>query len=273
MVTTSTLYRLATTPIFGIATGEGTPVVCLHGITANAYVFEPIIALLADSFRVISIDQRGHGRSGRPEDYAAEDFADDIAALVHHLRLEPVFLLGHSLGARNALVAANRHPDLVRGVVAVDFTPFIEPAVLDALECRVNDGDRVFADRKEIFSYLSRRYPHTPADAITRRTIHGYGEVEGGYRPLADSRAMSITVQGLRANLEDAVKNIKQRALLVRGAKSKLVSPAAWTKTCRLRPDLEAVEVADADHYVPEAQPAAVAALVRRLAGGQGAVT
>ena len=63
----SQLYELTTTSIFAIDAGHGPLVVCMHGITANAYVFEPIMALLAGDFRVVSIDQRGHGRSGRPE--------------------------------------------------------------------------------------------------------------------------------------------------------------------------------------------------------------
>jgi len=49
---------------------------------------------------------------------------------------------------------------------------------------------------------------------------------------------------------------------LLRGEDSKLVSRAAWEKTRALRPDLPAREIHDADHYVPEEQPAAVAAAV-----------
>lgn len=264
----SELYELRSTPIFGIAAGSGAPVLCMHGITANAYVFEPIISLLAGDFQVVSIDQRGHGRSGRPSRYEAQDFAEDVAALVEHLASGPAILLGHSLGARNAFVAANRHPELVRGVVAVDFTPFIEPQVLDELEARVRGGNRAFADPREVEAYLSARYPLLPADAIRRRAQYGYRKAQDGYRPLADSRAMELTAAGLKGNIEDAVRDIKQRAVLVRGAHSKLVSPGAWARTRELRPDLEAVEVADADHYVPEEQPAAIAALVRRVAGG-----
>jgi 2-(acetamidomethylene)succinate hydrolase len=261
------LYPLKTTPIFGISAGTGAPVICMHGITANAYVFEPIIGLLADRLRVVSIDQRGHGRSGRPPRYGAEDFAEDTAALVEHLAAGPAVLLGHSLGARNAFVTANRYPELVRAVVAVDFTPFIEPEVLDELQARVRGGDRLFADLGAVEAYLSARYPLLPPDAIQRRARHGYKQAADGLRALADPRAMDLTAEGLKADLEGVVRELKHRTVLVRGARSKLVSPAAWSKTRQLRPDLEAVEIADADHYVPEEQPAAIAALVRRMAG------
>lgn len=262
----SELYRLRTTLIFAIGAGSGTPVICLHGITANAYVFEPVIGLLAERFRMVSIDQRGHGRSGRPPSYSAEDFAADTAALVERLGAGPAILLGHSLGARNALVTANRYPELVRAVVAVDFTPFIEPEILTELQARVRGGDRAFADRKALEAYLCARYPLLPADAIRRRARYGYRNSPEGLRPLADARAMDLIAEGLKADLAAEMRALKQRSVLVRGASSKLVSPAAWRKTRELRPDVEAVEIAAADHYVPEEQPAAIAALVRRVA-------
>jgi 2-(acetamidomethylene)succinate hydrolase len=262
----SQLHELRETSIFAIEAGRGPLVLCMHGITANAYVFEPIIDLLAGDFRVVSIDQRGHGRSGRPGRYEAQDFAADAAALVAALGSGPAVLLGHSLGARNALVAANLYPEQVRSVVAVDFTPFIEAHVLEELEARVKGGDRPFADLAEVEAYLSQRYPLLPPEAIHRRAQHGYRKAENGYRPLADPAAMALTAVGLKASIEDALTMIRQRTVLVRGARSKLVSPQAFARTRELRPDLEAIEVADADHYVPEEQPAAVAALVRRAA-------
>jgi 2-(acetamidomethylene)succinate hydrolase len=263
------LYPLPHTSIFAIEAGRGPLVLCMHGITANAYVFEPIMHLLADGYRVVSIDQRGHGRSGRPARYEAEDFAGDVAALVDLLGCGPAVLLGHSLGARNGIVAANLHPAQVHSVVAVDFTPFIETRVLEELEARVKGGDRTFADLAEIEAYLAQRYPLLPQDAIGRRAQHGYRRVESGYRPLADARAMALTAAGLKAGIEDPLRRVDRRTILVRGAQSKLVSAQAWARTRELRPDLEAIEVAGADHYVPEEQPAAIAALVRRAAGAR----
>jgi 2-(acetamidomethylene)succinate hydrolase len=259
-------YEVGDTSICAIEAGRGPLVLCMHGITANAYVFEPVMDLLAGEFRVVSVDQRGHGRSGRPERYAAEDFSADVAALVTQIAGGPAVLLGHSLGARNAFVAANLHPPQVRSVVAVDFTPFIEARVLEELEARVKGGDRTFSDLAEVEAYLSQRYPRLPPDAIRRRALHGYRPAEGGYRPLADASAMARTAAGLKSNIEDVVRAIEQQTILVRGAHSKLVSPDAWARTRELRPDLEAVEVPEADHYVPEEQPEAIAELVRRAA-------
>jgi len=215
--------------------------------------------LLAGRFRITSIDQRGHGRAPKPPSgYAADDYARDIAAIAG----EKTVLIGHSLGARNALVAGARYPGKIAAVIAIDFTPYIEPEVFDALDARVSGGDRSFASLQEVSSYLKQRYPRLPADAIERRARHGYESVDGKWRPLAAPAAMRETCAGLREDLSEIVRDIRVPVLLLRGEDSKLVSRAAWTKTRALRPDLAAREIAGADHYVPEEQPAAVAAAV-----------
>jgi 2-(acetamidomethylene)succinate hydrolase len=215
--------------------------------------------LLAARFRIVSIDQRGHGRAAKPASgYAAEDYAADLQTLLE----EKTLLIGHSLGARNALVAGVRYPDKVAAVVAIDFTPYIEPQVFDALDARVNAGDRAFPSLDEIRDYLQQRYPRLPPDAIERRALHGYERVEGKWRPLASASAMRETCAALREDLSPTLREITVPVLLLRGAESKLVSREAWAKTRALRPDIGAKEIAEADHYVPEEQPAAVAAAV-----------
>lgn len=215
--------------------------------------------LLASRFRIVAIDQRGHGRAPKPKSgYAAADYARDIAKLAE----ERTLLIGHSLGARNALVAGVRYPDKVAAVVAIDFTPYIEREVFDALDERVNGGSREFASLQEVSAYLRQRYPRLPDDAIARRAQHGYERIKGKWRPLAAPAAMRATCVGLREDLRPTLEAIKVPVLLLRGVDSKLVSRAAWEKTKVLRPDIRAQEIADADHYVPEEQPAAVAAAI-----------
>jgi 2-(acetamidomethylene)succinate hydrolase len=222
-------------------------------------VFEPMAELLAAHFRIVSIDQRGHGRAAKPPSgYTGDDYARDVGELL----TEKTLLIGHSLGGRNALLAAVRYPEKVAAAVAIDFTPFIEPEVFDALDVRVRGGERAFSSLDEIRDYLKQRYPRLPRDAIERRARHSYECVDGKWRPLASPAAMRETCAGLREDLSPALREISVPVLLLRGAESKLVSPEAWAKTRALRPDIRAQEIADADHYVHEEQPAAVAAAV-----------
>jgi 2-(acetamidomethylene)succinate hydrolase len=243
--------------------GEHT-VFLFHGVTANHRVWAPIQQALSGRFRVISVDQRGHGNSGKPASgYTAADYSYDIKGLVERLGgAGNNVLVGHSLGSRNSIVAAARFPDLVDGVVAIDFTPFIETEVFDTLEARVGGGDQRFGSVAEIEEYLQRRYPRMPADAVSRRAEYGYRTADGGYVPLADPEAMRQTVVGLREDLSASVAEIAVPTIVVRGAESVLVTERAFELTRELRPDLRYELVQGADHYVPEEQPAAIADMV-----------
>lgn len=244
--------------------GEGPVAVFLHGITSNAAVWDPQILALKDALRCIAVDQRGHGLSDKPDTgYGAKDLAGDIVALIRTLNAGPAFIVGHSLGARNGVEAAVMAPDLVRGVVAIDFTPYIETEVLDQLAARVNGGDRLFESRKEIEEYLHGRYPLMPPEAVSVRATSAYIEVTGGLRPLALPKAMTQTAEGLREDLVPTFRSISRPTLIVRGALSKLVSAAALEKTRKLRPDLPVLVVDGVDHYVNEEAPEVMTKAIR----------
>src|SRR3989442_1564880 len=101
--------------------------------------------------------------------------------------------------------------------------------------------------------------------ALAARAQYGYKNVDGKWRPLAAPQAMRETCMGLREDLTEVLKSIRVPVLLMRGADSRLVSREAWAKTRALRPDLPAVEIAGADHYVPEERPREVAAAVQEF--------
>ncbi len=246
--------------------GAGPTVVLLHGTTASLGVWNAVVAWLGPGVRTLAVDQRGHGRSDRPPGagYGAEAYCADIAALLRERLDGPAVVAGHSLGARNAVVLGARHPDLVAGVVAVDYTPFTEPEVLDALHARVRAGDRAFSSPGEVESYLRGRYPLLPAAAIRRRLRYGYRPAEDGWRPLADPRAMLLTVEGLRQDFDAETRDIRVPVTLIRGEHSRIVSRRAFDATRELRPDDRAVQLPGLDHYVPEEDPAAVAREIRR---------
>jgi pimeloyl-ACP methyl ester carboxylesterase len=104
--------------------GSGTPLVFLHGNTASSKMFESIIKLYSDEYRVIAIDFLGHGKSERIEEFPLElwfDEAMQTIALLDFLSLKNVNLLGTSGGAWVAINVALERPDLVKKIVADSF--------------------------------------------------------------------------------------------------------------------------------------------------------
>lgn len=98
--------------------GSGAPVVFLHGITADRRHWEPVVDLLQDDFRCISVDALGHGSSPRTPPYDLFAQVGALGVVVDELDIEPPVLVGHSAGAFTAtMYAAGR---AARGIVNVD---------------------------------------------------------------------------------------------------------------------------------------------------------
>jgi pimeloyl-ACP methyl ester carboxylesterase len=94
-------------------------VLLLHGWTASADInFFPVYACLAESYRMIALDLRGHGRGMRStESFSLEDCADDAAAVLDHLGAGRVIVVGYSMGGPVGLLLARRHPERVAALV------------------------------------------------------------------------------------------------------------------------------------------------------------
>jgi len=109
--------------------GEKPALVLAHGFTDNGLCWLPVARALESDFDVIMVDARGHGRSSVPlQAYTWDDLADDLAGVIRALGLEQPAVLGHSMGASTAALAASRYPDLIGAVLLED------PAWRDAPE-------------------------------------------------------------------------------------------------------------------------------------------
>lgn len=107
--------------------GSGEPILVLHGFASSLEAVGPLADSLAPAYRVIALDQRGHGRSDAPADAEAygHEMADDVVRLLDHLDIERAHLLGHSMGAVVSSYVAARHPERV-ATVSMIAPPFFE---------------------------------------------------------------------------------------------------------------------------------------------------
>src|ERR1700685_3793967 len=104
--------------------GEGEPIALVHGFASNKEVnwVSPgwVSTLTAAGRRVIALDNRGHGASGKlydPAAYHSAVMAEDVRALLDHLGLPRADVMGYSMGARITAFLALEHPDRVHSAV------------------------------------------------------------------------------------------------------------------------------------------------------------
>ena len=103
--------------------GQGSPVVILHGLLGSGRNWTSFARQLSARHRVLSLDLRNHGRSPWFPEMTYQDMARDVIELLEAQGLGPVRLMGHSMGGKAAMVVALTRPELVERLIVVDIAP------------------------------------------------------------------------------------------------------------------------------------------------------
>ncbi|HOO72650.1 MAG TPA: alpha/beta hydrolase [Spirochaetota bacterium] len=100
---------------------RGTPLICVHGWTADRHRWDHQIDNLSKKTRVIRFDLRGHGESEKPSiEYTIDQLSDDLNALMSKLKIKKAVLAGHSMGGMTILNFALKYPEKVEKLILVD---------------------------------------------------------------------------------------------------------------------------------------------------------
>ncbi len=97
------------------------PLILLHGLADHALVWQSLGDYLAADYHIIAPDLRGHGESSKPETgYTFAEIVNDLEALLKHLNLTKINVLGHSWGAKLAAIWATNNPAIFNSLILVD---------------------------------------------------------------------------------------------------------------------------------------------------------
>ena len=103
--------------------GEGIPLLILHGYFGMSDNWRTLGNQFAEDYEVHLIDQRNHGRSFHADEFNYEVLAEDLYNYIQHHQLENIFLIGHSMGGKTAMLFAVTYPELVDKLIVVDISP------------------------------------------------------------------------------------------------------------------------------------------------------
>ena len=237
----------------------GAPVmVALHGLSSMCRIWDPLGRAFQGRYRVIALDQRGHGDSSWPDapEYRTDDYVADLEALIDGWGLERFVLIGLSMGGMNAMAYAARHPERVTHLVPVDIRPAFdyEKRLSYQMDKQIaKQGHPTFEDHETAYMARKMSNPHTPDESLRHHVQHLLKpHSEGGWVFKHDPHVSS---HWRPSNLWDELPKVQSPVLIVRGGQSQVL-PAEMAEQMRdAFPKAELVTIEEAAHTVPEDAP------------------
>ncbi|MFB7864314.1 alpha/beta fold hydrolase [Streptomyces sp. NPDC056069] len=232
--------------------GSGGPLLALHGHFGEGRTFARLAGELGDSWRIIALDQRGHGFSDSSPEYSRTGYVEDAAAVLDHLGIHGAVVLGHSLGGVNAYQLAARFPGLVHALIVED----IGVEVHGDLSFSLSWPHRA-PTRAELAEELG------PSAGYLAEAVREYPD---GWGLAFDPKDMDVSQQHLNGDHWIDWLASECPALIVRGSRSAVLGAEHAKEMAFRRPRTRLVEL-PAGHTVHETVPVEFAAAVREFLG------
>lgn len=250
---------------------SGHKLVFLHGLMGSLSNWRRIIPAFQNDYQILIFDQRGHGRSIKPQSgYAPSDFAADLRSLLDELGWQKIHLVGHSMGGRNALEFAHQFPERVVKLVVEDIGVAPSESAMRTIETLLSLVPAPFPSRAAAKEFFETEYESLisfhPTPSVIRQFL--YTNLEEQPDGSLDWRFFK---PGILATLNighaterwDLVDNLKVPTLWIRGEKSTDLTPQVYEEILRRNPKINGVEVSGTGHWVHFEQPDAFVRVVK----------
>ncbi|MFK7880017.1 alpha/beta fold hydrolase [Roseobacter sp.] len=249
--------------------GEGTPILCLAGLTRTTADFDYVMPFL-DGTRVIKLDYRGRGDSDWDpnwQNYALPVECRDVIELLDFLGLEKVAIIGTSRGGLNAMGLAIGAKNRLSGVALNDIGPVIDPKGLEFISGYLgrNPAAKTHADAALAMQQNYTGFVDVPFSRWMEEAHKHFRNTKNGLEITYDPKLRdAIEALGAQAAPDlwpyfDAVEGLP--IACVRGENSDLLSAETLSEMERRRPDMISVTVPNRGHIPFLDEPEAVAAL------------
>ncbi len=251
---------------------SGPPILLVHGTGFHAYIWKPIAQLLSQTFRVIAIDQRGHGDSSKPESgYSWDHFGEDLHHFIETLGLQHIPAVGHSAGATAIAYCAAHHLGSISRAVLID--PILVPKLPDGqiiqnpLAHRARKRRMVWESRTSMFHSYRTRAPFNSwrEDVLWAYIEEGTVLRPDGHIELKCPGTIEAQIFDQAASLDGfaILPQVAIPVLILRGENSDAFPDSSLTTATSLLPNVHAKTIARASHFVPMERPDAVERAIR----------
>ena len=246
------------------------PLLCLPGLTRNARDFAELAELYSPRFRVLALDFRGRALSEydpEPARYLPPTYAQDVIELLDQLEIPQAIFVGTSLGGLVTMAVAVMQPQRIAGAIINDVGPVINDVGVDRIKTYVGSGQR-FRTWDEAGEIIARNtqafdnYSHDDWVRMAKRNCREEnGEIVFDYDP-AIAEPFNSAPSTPRVDLWPFFTALAQKPLLViRGARSDLLSADTLEKMHAAAPNMRSAVVAGVGHAPDLSEPEAAAAI------------
>ncbi len=242
---------------------DGGPVIlALHGFGVSGHMFDEFGQRAAERYRLINLDQRGHGDSewASDGDYTREAFVADVEAVREELGFESVILMGHSMGGLNAVEYTFQHPERVSALILVDVGPEAAKEGVDNIMRFTRGPDEL--DFDEFVQNAMRFNTRRTEENIRERMRHRLRPLENGKWTWKFDKRFREGEGAVRSGSELSSDELWRRfrelappVLLLRGQQSDILSQEVAERTAGEIPAARLVVVPEAGHSVPGDNP------------------
>lgn len=245
------------------------PMLLLHGATGHAHLWDAFAPAFTDSYRVIALDQRGHGESqwASPPAYRAEDYVADLTEFIDALGLREITLVGHSMGALHATIYAGTYPDRVRRLVFIDIEACPQLKWREYLRQAGQRPHREFSSIHEVVEreviFLTGPSRDVSREFLERIAAYGMRRLTNGRLTYRYDRATIALWDDY--DVRPYLPKILCRVLFVRGAASPVLSRETAQEITQAFRAGELVEIESAGHMVMLDNPSGLARAVNEF--------
>lgn len=256
----------------------GRPVVLLHGVTLQWWVWSALIKRLRECHRVVAWDMRGHGASvAGTEGVTLEAAASDLAAVLEHLSLRDVIVIGHSMGGMVLGRFAVQHPDELHGrcAGAVFLATSGAPVSINGLAGGLAALSTLVGRITETTIRHPRLQYHWNDTNVAALLVRGaFGRSASGRmvddvrRMLAETNPTTLAQAGASISAHDVcgeLAHVEVPTVVVVGTQDRLTPPAHAEMLAESIPGAELVVLPGIGHQVMQEDPAALCRVVEQL--------
>jgi pimeloyl-ACP methyl ester carboxylesterase len=231
------------------------PILLLHGLQDCASSWEPFAVTLAQQYRVLSLDHRGHGQSSWATDgsYKLEDYVGELKEFVEALRLRDLVIIGHSAGGKNAFTFAANHPEILKKLVIVDMDPdAYNPGSASMFERYRTEPDE-WTNLDAVVERLRIREPRASEERLFHQATVLTRGTTSGSRVWKRDRALVFGYE--RPDAWETLDHIVCPTLLIRGNDSNLLTHNVAVQMQERINTCELVELDNAGHWCYDENP------------------